>query len=439
MHACLSHRPTLIPVFVAAFTLLGACDPRNRSVLDEEPADAGVDALTAAPMCPYAPMPPAECRAFVSPAPACVVDLDGRTLDWQVTFDAAGRQIGYTSYVGVSRSSLDETGRVERQEYAVDGCVTDVLSFHRLGEGRLTRRWNRWEDTCSFVVEHRGEVVLSEHDRDCDCRDVRPSIECEMGPHGPVRCVGNGYEGAPHSTTTYTYDAVGRRVGERNDWDTDGVPEREHTVVFDAAGREAESCTTCTDCDDSEGSCWYYTYEEDPRRVTRRRDEGGDGSVEDVWRTTYDGEGRVVLEEFGAEDAVITRIATAYDDRGGYRLTRTERGQVTATDELVIEDGRRTRTWMSVDGDRERVHSTVFGEHGGLIERVQIQRDGGELIELRHDLYSRDARGLLSGQRSQRMTADGQTSACTIGYRWSGPCPVPPVDFEGGGCLLTEP
>lgn len=383
-------------------------------------------------------MPPAACRAFVSPAPACVVDIDGRTLLSQVTFDAAGRQIGSTSNLGVARSSFDETGRVEREEFAVDGCVTEVMSFQRLGDGRLTCRWSRWEDSCAFEVEQGGEVVLNEADRDCDCRDVRTLRACEMGPHGPVRCVDDGYASAGRSTTTYTYDAVGHRVGEQVDWDGDGVPEREHTVVFDAAGREVESCTTCVDCE-SGGACWYFTYEEDPQRVTRRRDAGADGSVEDGWRTTYDGEGRVVLEEFGVVGAPTGLVATTYDDRGGFRLVRTERGQVTATDEFVVEDGRRTRTWTSVHDDRERVHSSVFGAHGGLIERVQIERAGGELIELRHDLYSRDARGLVSGLRSQRVTGDGRRSACTVAYRWSGACPVAPVDYEGGGCVLPEP
>lgn len=425
-------------MLVAGVALLGACDPRRQSVVDEAPADAGANALTAAPMCPYAPMPLGACEGFQSPEPACVVDVEGRTGLSQVTFDATGREIGSTSFLGVHRSAYDDTGRLMLDEYADGGCVRSSTAVRPLGEGWLTRRRDGEREGCSYQVEHDGGRVHLEVDGACDCRDVRTLFECEMGPHGPVRCV-ESQHGAMPSIWTYSYDDAGRRVGEGFDRDGDGVPEREHTVVFDAAGREVESCTTCVDCEGAGEVCWYFTYEEDPRRVTRRRDEAADGSVEDGWRTTYDGEGRVVLEEFGVVGAPTGLIATTYDDRGGFRLVRTERGRVTATDELVIEDGRRTRTWTSVHDDRERVHSSVFGAHGGLIERVQIERAGGELIELRHDLYSRDARGLLSGQRSQRLTADGRRSTCTVAYRWSGACPVAPVDYEGGGCVLPEP
>lgn len=408
-------------------------------MLDEEPADAGADALTAAPMCPYQPEPLGACEGFASPEPACVVDVDGRTELSQVSFDAAGRRIGETSDLSVSRSAFDHTGRVVRRESAEDGCVSSSTIVRPLGDGWLTHRRDRGGEGCSYEMRS-AEVMRHEVDPDCDCRDVLTLFECEVGPHGPVRCVWYEYDGALSGIWTYIYDAAGHRVSERVDRDGDGVHEAELTYAFDAEGRLVEQCGTCTDCGEPERVCWTFVYEEDPRRVTEHRDEGGDGLVERIERTTYDDEDRIVLEEFG-EDGVAnrTRIETVYDDRGGYHRTWTRDGRVTLTEELVIEGGRRTRTRTAVDDDGQSVDITVAGAHGGLIEHFgSVHNSRGDLIVSRHAHYSRDARGLLTGYRSRAVTGRGQLGICTIGYRWSGPCPVPPVDYDGEACLPSE-
>lgn len=419
--------------------LLGACDPRRQSVVDEAPADAGADALTAAPMCPYAPMPLGACEGFQSPEPACVVDVEGRTGLSQVTFDATGREIGSTSFLGVHRSAYDDTGRVVADEHGHDGCVSSSTVVRRLGEGWLTRERSPSHEGCSHEVERDGELILHTVDLGCDCRDVLTLRACEVGPEGAIRCAEYDHDGTLSGIWRYTYDDAGRRVGQQLDRDGDGVPEFEEVWAFDAEGRLVEHCAASTDDDGSHQSCWSLTYQERPRRVVSRWDDGADGSVESFWRTTYDDEDRVVLDERGIGDAVIGYAEIVYDDRGGYRETQVDRGRVTSTEEVVIEGGQRTWTRMWAREDGERVDARVFAEHGGLLERVLIDRDSrGELVELRHHHFSRDARGLVIGERLREVTAGGPMRACTVAYRWSGPCPVPPVGYEGEGCALVE-
>lgn len=427
-------------LLVVGLALLGACDPRRQSVADEEPADAGADAVTAAPMCPYAPMPLGACEGFQSPEPACTVDIEGRTVLSQRSFDATGRLIGATDFLGVSRSAYDETGRLVVDEHADDGCVSSSTVVRPLGDGWLTRRRSPSHQVCLYQVERDGELILDTVDLGCDCHDVITLRACEVGPEGPVSCTEYRHDGTLRGIWRYTYEDAGRRVGQHVDHDGDGVPEYEEVWAFDAEGRAVEYCTTSTDGDEVEQVCWSFTYEERPRRVVRLRDAGADGSAEDVWRTTYDEEDRVVLDEHGTGDVVTWYSETVYDERGGYRRTRINGGRVTGTEAVVIVDGQRTWTRTSVYDDGETVDARVFAEHDGLIERVRIERDGrGELIELRHHHYSRDARGLVIGERVREVTADGLTRACTVAYRWSGPCPVPPVDYEGADCAVIEP
>lgn len=412
--------------------VLFACDPGNQSVPEGEP-DA---ALEAAPGCPYAPDPIGACDPFTLPAPVCRVDFDGAALgELWAGFDAEGREMAgggrYLGQIWTLREQLDADGERARMEFAIDGCVSEASEIRPLGEGVLHRRRSRHYDHCAFT-EVRDGTVLHRYDRGCDCRDVTTHAECEMGPHGPLRCREDQGDGT-WSIQTYAYDDAGREVAWEGDWDGDGVPEHRRTWTYDADGRMVDEWFDCGDCEPPEVVRVRITFEDDPRRETSRRDAGDDGWAEVVRQRTYDEQGRLVRYAVGDDDGLPWVTETVYDALGGYRRVRTDEGQVTATKTVEV-DGRRT-TETTTEDDRQSVWATATDANGLRIEWLWSKVRGGEPYYFRHARYRRDDRGLLDGQRVQHLTDDGDMAHCTVDYAWSGACPTLPLHYEGQMCF----
>lgn len=421
---------------LAALAVVG-CDDRRAPTLDVE-RDAAVDARVAAPGCAYAPEPLGVCEGFRGPEPACVVDIEGSSFVSRVTFDAQGRENGHTSYLGVRRETYDVDGHMVLDEFAVDGCVVHRRSERPLGDGVLVRQVGEQAEGCVFTVEVGGETALEESDVHCDCRDVVNRTDCEIGPYGPVRCVYIPHHGIDWQTTSYFYDDAGRRIAELTDFDNDGVVESRETWRYDQEGRLVDTLADCTACDDPWVVRWLVTYDDEPDRVTRRRDAGDDGWAEQLWRNTYDERDRRVLREWGDDDGIYGWVETTYDEEGGHRSVETEGGSITRIEERVIDGRRITETVTDARG--ERIEHVEVDARGALIERFESETGpDGALVEAWHVLYTRDARGLLTGVRSRNVFASGYVDVFTQRYRWSGPCPTPPSDYDGDVVRRSEP
>lgn len=414
-------RPALIPRTAALLALcaLTACDGEGLA-----PVDAGADAAEA--LCVGAEAEPLQqCTPPAAPDTACALSVHiGEQPRAAATFDRAGRLTSSSEYGFGEIYVFDAAGQRTRWERVLDGCLISRTLYWRDGD-RAVRRSDEPERAAKCTTEVlAGEVAVERlEDEGCDCAGIRVAEQCDVEGGRAVRCQSFDRDGASAGIETWAWTADGLLAREADDFDSDGVDDHVELFDYDAQGRVTLHVEKQGACD-GEMPCTVrrtWTYEDDARRTTRRTDQGDDGSIERIDRTTVDALGRRVLDEISND--------------GGETWT------VTAWTREV--DGDRVTITRSVDGVAREVVVEDTDPAGRLLRRAQrlLDRDLTTTLELVYDDAGRIAQ--------ERITSRGEgiDYACAADYAWVGdPCPAlrawtdadpaprEPVSGVGGFC-----
>ncbi len=406
-------RPTAItrPTALIALCLLIGCEGETPALVDasvdgEVPGDGAPDAGDA--MCIGAEAEPLmACTPPTVPDSTCglTVEIGGR-LRTAATFDGAGRLTSSSDGEFGDVWGFDATGQNTRWERVHEGCLMSRRLSWQDGD-RVVRRNDEPGKTPSCTAESFvGEVAIERvDDAGCDCVDTHLDERCDVEDGRPVRCVSWAADGTPRGVETRAWTADGLLARAADDFDGDGVEDHVEVFEYDAAGRMTVKVETRADCegeDGGEGACaqrWTWTYEDDLRRTTRRIDEGDDGSVERIDRTTIDEIGRRVLDET-SPDGGETWIVTTW------------------TREV---EGDRTTITRAVDGVVREVRVEETDAAGRLLSLTTELPEQGVMATLELDY---DAAGRIVQERRTVEGACPQGYACTADYRWDGEnCP----------------
>ncbi|MDV6013814.1 LamG-like jellyroll fold domain-containing protein, partial [Haloechinothrix sp. LS1_15] len=364
---------------------------------------------------------------------ASVTDPEGEEQTY--AYSSAGDLVTETDPAGkVTRYNHDEIGRVVTETVeSSEGAYAAQTSYTYDSAGRQLTETRSPETDPVTGQEHQQRTVRAYR---ADGRLASETVEDIAGDD-------------PSRTTTYSYDELGRQVGET------GPEGGTVTVTYDEFGEVVERV-------DEVGTRFTYTYTDAGRRpaTTTVHDFSGDGSERDVVLESraYDPAGRLaeVTDAMGNTTAysyyndglLATEHLLDYEDPAtgetrdfqvaAYGYTRD--GQVNTeitgdgryTTEIGYDPGGRADRITDYDGDEELrttrknlnavddilVEATFDGD-GNLLEHIEYERDPvgrvtresvAEGADLLHTEIERDERGLRLAVTDPRG-ADGADAA----------------------------
>lgn len=213
----------------------------------------------------------------------------------QYTYDADGNKLTY---------SLDSNN---------DGVIDTYIEYSYDQNGllisRLTTNLVRTE-RIDYIYDQNGNLLSKSTDADNDgAYDVIVTYTYDPDGNNLTHSIDYQADGSIDYIETYTYDSVGRVLTYIEDEDRIGNYEEEEYYVYDTAGRGL-SYTLIRD-----GVIVYIvvlTYDADGNILTRTIDDGGDGSIDEIYTYTYSYSGDNCVSLGSSQDKVYA-VKVPYD------------------------------------------------------------------------------------------------------------------------------
>ncbi|MCR9276412.1 MAG: hypothetical protein NXH85_00465 [Pseudomonadaceae bacterium] len=235
-----------------------------------------------------------------------------------IEYDEVGRMIRRENGGATNRTvefwRIDENGLRSTYELDTDGDGTidrrDLLSYPA-GEVR-SDRWtgrdiDRDLDGIVDGTQERSLDALGRITRDFRDDDLDGTPEYELlqtyGDYGPTEQ--SVLSGTVRRTTSWTYDAEGKRIRYTYDSDGDGSPNRITEYQYDANGNSIGQ-TRDSDGDGNVDSTTTYLYDSEGRNIGYESDSDADGTPDAREIRTFDPQGRRVRREYdrGADGTI---------------------------------------------------------------------------------------------------------------------------------------
>jgi len=281
------------------------------------------------------------------------------------------------------------------RDHNADGADDWIVAYELDGEGRVTREETDADGDGSLdfinvtTYDDQGRPLKRELDEDAD-GELDIEYTTKYRADGQLdRTVDYDADGEVIAMTEYVYDDDGlliEMVGAlpaTSSHDHSGGSGHDSLMTYEYDENDCVIATVRDDHDD--GMIELSTtreVDEDCNPLEIAADDGDDGEVDRLWTTTYDDDGRVVLETFVERGVTRIRRATTWD--GDLKLREVEmRGADTTVTTYTYDDaGYLLLVENDVHDDGLGIETTKYeNDARGNVLRVTIDDHGDGVID----------------------------------------------------------
>jgi len=252
----------------------------------------------------------------------------------------------------IERRKYDKDGNnikgvTERYKNGVLEGVSELTSIYN-SKGNLLR------ETSEYIGDDGQNVVnyVSENIYNSDDKLLKTFTD-------------NDGDGEIDSYYTYEYDSRGHLIKQFNDY---GGENNTYTVYneYDENGNQISRITQ-RGIDDG-GRSVFYTYDEEGRQISSKRDDNGDGDVDNIDHTFYAQDGEIIREETDSDADGTVDSYTTYTDSG---LVKESKYLDNLTTYIYDEETGKMLSEIGYSNDIEvkRV-DYIYDDNGVLIKKV---------------------------------------------------------------------
>ena len=246
-------------------------------------------------------------------------------------YNNLGHQVGFTqdsdrdgNIDRVNSMEYDARGNLllETRDYENDGEINDRLHYQYDDQDRVThferddgknvvRRYEqRWDENSRLVYFANYPGLSETPDK---LIEILPSEEGEVSTSSYDR----NYDGELDETRIRVSNHGGQLLRETFDKEGDGIPESINIFEYDENGNMLSQSRWYGSTDYSEDSIYYYSYDQQNRRISTRSDFNHDGEIDQLNERFYDNNGYLSqIKDTDFEDGAVEISNYQKNDNG---------------------------------------------------------------------------------------------------------------------------